>query len=162
GGDPPSRLPILGRQRDPAPLEGRLLPRAVHGAGRQRRPGPPSFRGHAAADERGAMTASFLDKLKKGLARTREVLNTPVEDVVRGRRLLDAADLEAVEEALIAADLGVAAAREAVGVLRERSGEIAGGGADALRAVLREEIQKSLERPPLAAPFTTRPWVVFV
>lgn len=108
------------------------------------------------------MTGSFLDKLKQGLARTREVLNTPVEDLVRGRRPLDATDLEAVEEALIAADLGVAAAREAVGVLRERSGEIAGGGPEALRAVLREEIRKSLERAPLAVPFTTRPWVVFV
>ena len=101
------------------------------------------------------MSGSFLDRLKKGLARTREVLNTPVEDLVRGRRPLDPNDLDAVEEALIAADLGVAAAQEAVNVLRERSGEIAGGGPEALRAVLREEIRKSLERAPLAVPFSS-------
>ena len=33
--------------------------------------------------------SSFYDRLKKGLDRTRTLLNTPVEDVVRGRRLLD-------------------------------------------------------------------------
>ena len=51
----------------------------------------------------------LLDRLRGGLARTREVLETPVEDLVRGRRPLDAAALESVEEALIAADLGLPA-----------------------------------------------------
>jgi hypothetical protein len=33
------------------------------------------------------MKAGFLDRLRAGLSRTRDVLNTPVEDLVRGRRL---------------------------------------------------------------------------
>lgn len=85
----------------------------------------------------------------------------PVEDVVRGRRPLDVADLESVEEALIAADLGPAAAAEAVGVLKQRSAEIRDGGAPAMRRVLREEIRRSLDRPA-RAPFSSRPWVVFM
>jgi len=86
----------------------------------------------------------------------------PVEDLVRGRRPLDAADLEAVGEALVAADLGVASVAEAMSVLRERSGELAKGGVPAMRALLRGEIQRAVERPlPLAA-FSARPWVVFV
>ncbi len=43
----------------------------------------------------------FLERLRGGLARTREVLETPVEDLARGRRPLEPADLDAIEEALI-------------------------------------------------------------
>jgi fused signal recognition particle receptor len=106
---------------------------------------------------------SLFDKLRGGLSRTREVLNTPIEDLVRGRRPLDATSLEAVEEALIAADLGLPAVEHAMAVLRERSGQIAPGGLPAMREALREELQKALERPaPNAEPFSQRPWVVFM
>jgi fused signal recognition particle receptor len=104
----------------------------------------------------------LVDRLRGGLARTREALNTPIEDLVRGRRPLDAAALESVEEALLAADLGLPAVEEAMGVLRERSGAIASGGHAAMRQVLGEEIRRALERPGGQAPFSTRPWVVFV
>jgi fused signal recognition particle receptor len=104
----------------------------------------------------------LLDRLRGGLARTREALSTPIEDLVRGRRPLDAAALEAVEEALLAADLGLPAVEEAMRVLRERSGEIAPGGLAAMRQALSEEIRRSLERPAGPAPFSVRPWVVFV
>jgi fused signal recognition particle receptor len=106
------------------------------------------------------MTA--LTRLKQGLARTREILETPVEDLVRGRRPLSPRDLEAIEGALLAADLGVPAVAEAMEVLRDRSGQIAAGGASAMRAVLREEIRRVLDRPPAQSTFSSRPWVVFV
>jgi fused signal recognition particle receptor len=104
----------------------------------------------------------LVDRLRGGLARTREALTTPIEDLVRGRRPLDAAALESVEEALIAADLGLPAVEEAMAVLRERSGEIASGGVAAMRQALGEEMRRALERPAGPAPFSTRPWVVFV
>jgi fused signal recognition particle receptor len=103
-----------------------------------------------------------VDRLRGGLARTREALSTPIQDLVRGRRPLDAAALESVEEALLAADLGLPAVEEAMGVLREKSGEIAAGGLAAMRRALREEIRRALERPAGPAPFSARPWVVFV
>jgi fused signal recognition particle receptor len=102
------------------------------------------------------------DRLRGGLARTREALHTPIEDLVRGRRPLDAAALESVEEALLAADLGLGAVEEAMGVLRARSREIAPGGRDAMRQALVEEIRRSLERPAGPPAFSTRPWVVFL
>ncbi len=105
---------------------------------------------------------SLLDRFKLGLSRTRKVLNTPVEDLVRGRRPLDLADLDAIEEALLAADLGVPATGEAMELLRARSREIAEGGAEAMRALLREQVRVSLDRPKAAAPFSAKPWVVFV
>jgi fused signal recognition particle receptor len=104
----------------------------------------------------------LVDRLRGGLARTREALTTPIEDLVRGRRPLDAAALESVEEALLAADLGLPAVEEAMGVLRERSGAIASGGLAAMRQVLGEEMRRALERPAGPAPFSARPWVVFV
>jgi fused signal recognition particle receptor len=104
----------------------------------------------------------LVDRLRGGLARTREALNTPIEDLVRGRRPLDSAALESVEEALIAADMGLPAVDEAMAVLRERSGAIASGGLPAMRQLLGEEIRRALERPAGAAPFSARPWVVFM
>jgi fused signal recognition particle receptor len=127
---------------------------------------------------------SFRDRFRDGLQRTRQilntpvedlvrglevpgqdlarVLNTPVEDVVRGRRLLDATDLAAIEEALIAADLGMPAVADALEVLRERSADIVRGGLPAMRALLRDEIRKSVDRAGAVQPFSARPWVVFV
>ena len=124
---------------------------------------------------------SFYDKLKQGLTRTREVLNTPVGDLVarptedvvrvlntpvgdlvRGRRVLEAEDLEAIEESLLAVDFGVGATQDAMEVLRARSAEIAGGGAAAMRRALREEIERALSRPAGPVPFSSKPWVVFM
>jgi fused signal recognition particle receptor len=86
----------------------------------------------------------------------------PLEDLVRGRRPLDAAALESVEEALLAADMGLPAVHEALEVLEARSGEIAAGGLPAMRAALRGEIQRALEVPDTPSLFTAKPWVVFV
>jgi len=104
----------------------------------------------------------FLERLRGGLARTREVLETPIEDLARGRRPLDPAALEEVELALIGADFGLPAAAEALETLRARSAEISRGGVEAMRRVLREEVVRALERPQATAPFSARPWVVFV
>jgi fused signal recognition particle receptor len=106
--------------------------------------------------------SSIFERLKKGLDRTRLVLNTPVEDLVRGRRPLDTGSLESIEESLLAADLGVAAVGRAMEVLRARSGQIAEGGIEAMRSVLREEIRAAVTRPAAAIPFSSRPWVTMV
>jgi fused signal recognition particle receptor len=104
----------------------------------------------------------LLDRLRSGLRRTREVLNTPLEDLARGRRPLDAEDLETIEQALLAADMGLPAVREAMERMAERSGAIAAGGLPAMREVLREEIRRAVDLPSGERPFSTRPWVVFL
>ena len=104
---------------------------------------------------------SLLDRLKNGLSRTRAVLEMPALDLVRGRRPLDSRDLAAMEEALIASDLGLPAVAEAMEALRAKSGQIAGGGVAAMREVLREELRRQLDATS-TPPFGARPWVVFV
>ena len=104
----------------------------------------------------------MLDRLRQGLTRTRRLLEMPVGDLIQGQRPLEPADLEAIEEALIASDMGLPAVDAAMQVLRARSGQLAAGGVAALRAALRAELQQALERPVAGAPFASRPWVVFV
>ena len=104
----------------------------------------------------------MLDRLRQGLTRTRRLLEMPVGDLIQGQRPLAPADLEAIEEALIASDMGLPAVDAAMQVLRARSGQLAAGGVAALRAALRAELQQALERPVAEAPFSSRPWVVFV
>jgi fused signal recognition particle receptor len=108
------------------------------------------------------MEESFLGRFRKGLERTRDILNADVEDLVRGRRPLKPEDLDRVEEGLIAADFGLPATRQAMEVLRAKSAQIWTGGAEAMRSMLRDEIRSILTRPTGVVPFVTRPWVVFV
>ncbi len=105
---------------------------------------------------------SLLDRLRKGLERTRDILNADVVDLARGQRPLDPKDLDSIEEALIAADLGLPAVQDAMEVLRRRSGQLWTQGPPAMRALLKEEIRKALDQPSGLRPFSSRPWVVFV
>ena len=108
------------------------------------------------------MEESFLGRFRKGLERTRDILNADVEDLVRGRRPLKPEDLDKLEEGLIAADFGLPATRQAMEVLRAKSAQIWTGGAEAMRSMLRDEIRSILTRPAGVVPFATKPWVVFV
>jgi fused signal recognition particle receptor len=105
---------------------------------------------------------TFLTKLRRGLTRTRQLLEMPVQDLVAGRRPLDEHDLEAVEEALLAADLGVPAVRDAMALLKEHSGEIAAGGLPAMRRLLSREIERVLARDAAPPAPDARPRVVLV
>jgi fused signal recognition particle receptor len=109
-----------------------------------------------------SLAPSFLDRFRKGLERTRDILNADVMDLARGERPLDPRDLETIEEALIAADLGLPAVQDAMDVLRRRSGQLWTEGPQAMRAALRDEIRKAVDRRLEVAPFSSRPWVVFV
>lgn len=107
-------------------------------------------------------SGGFLDRLRKGLSQTRDILNTDVTDLTRGRRPLQPEDLDAIEESLLAADMGLAATQQAMDVLRDRSAQVWTGGAPAMRALLREETRKALQRPLAVQPFSASPWVVLV
>jgi len=88
---------------------------------------------------------SWAARLKAGLARTRDVLNTPVSELFV-RRKIDDALYEELEAALLQADCGVAAARDLVAELRKRKVE----DGEALKRALKDEIAQllaPLERP---------------
>ena len=90
------------------------------------------------------VATSWAARLKAGLARTRDVLNTPVSELFV-RRKIDEALYEELESALLQADCGVAAAHELVSAFRKRKLE----DGEALKAALKDAITdllKPLER----------------
>ncbi len=62
----------------------------------------------------------FLDKLKAGLGKTKNALMGQIDNVIKAFVKIDEDALEELEEALICADVGVAAAEEIIDMLRER------------------------------------------
>jgi len=102
-------------------------------------------------------------RLKQGLARTREVLNTDIRDLV-GSRKIDDDLLEEIETQLLTADLGVDATREIIGDLTRRVSRKQLSDGDALLTALREDMA-GLLRPvvrPLEIPDDIRPFVILV
>jgi fused signal recognition particle receptor len=98
-------------------------------------------------EDAGAEPLSWQQRLKLGLKRTRDVLNTPVSELVLGRSL-EPATLEELESALLMADVGVAATRFLIEDLQARV-KRAGAGANAaglLRASL-TRLLSPLEKP---------------
>jgi fused signal recognition particle receptor len=78
---------------------------------------------------------SWAARLKAGLARTRDVLNTPVSELFV-RRKVDEALFEELEDALLQADCGVQATQELVASLRRR--KVPDG--EALKRALKDDI----------------------
>jgi fused signal recognition particle receptor len=109
-----------------------------------------------------AARLGWLAKLAAGLSRTSSTLGRGVADIF-AKRKLDANALDELEDILIQADLGLAAAtriRAAVGGGRYDKGI----DPEAVKAILAEEIERSLE--PVARPLTIdaskKPFVVLV
>jgi fused signal recognition particle receptor len=88
------------------------------------------------------VTMGFFDKIKQSLTRTKEQFVGRFDDIVRRAdepqrrsRPVDVETLEALEEALISADVGVAAADQIVTAVRQRRSR-----GESLRALVKDEI----------------------
>ena len=101
----------------------------------------------------------LLEQFKQGLSRTRAILTTDVSDLVRGLAKLDATTLDSLEDALVAADFGPAAAAE---ILRAVRKELVGGSDPSLiRETLKAKVRAVLDIP--GPPLTEgNPHVIFV
>src|SRR5688572_31278599 len=104
------------------------------------------------------VSPSWAARLKAGLARTRDVLNTPVSELFV-RRQIDEALYEELETALVQADCGVAAAQDLVSKLRKSKAE----DGEALKRALKDaitELLSPLERKLDVA--TAKPFVIMM
>jgi fused signal recognition particle receptor len=101
---------------------------------------------------------SWAARLKAGLARTRDVLNTPVSELF-ARTRIDEALYEDLEAALLQADCGVAASQAIVSSVRAKklkdAGELKGALKDAITELL-APLEKRLEVS------RARPYVIMV
>jgi fused signal recognition particle receptor len=101
---------------------------------------------------------SWAARLKAGLARTREVLNTPVSELFT-RRTVDEALYEELETALLQADCGVQATQELIAALRKKRVEDGEALKQALKAAI-AELLAPLERKLEVG--RSRPFVIMI
>ncbi len=103
----------------------------------------------------------LLQRLKRGLSKTRDILTTDIEDLFGGKHEVDEDLLEELEELLITSDMGVQTSMDLMKIIRKKAAKI--GGPDELKAVLKEEILKLLEGIAAEEPERAgRPHVVMV
>jgi fused signal recognition particle receptor len=105
---------------------------------------------------------SLFSRLKSGLTKTRDVLNTDINDLFRSSRRIDDDLFDELEEVLITADLGMDITMEMMDRIRKQAGRLS--TADQLKAVLKKELI-ALFPPPSptdAPPALPRPYVIMV
>jgi len=93
---------------------------------------------------------TLLEKLKSGVQKTRDGLVSRIEDVISGRKEIDADLLEELEYTLIGADIGVTTTNEILDRIRERVDRKLVGDAAELRGLIREyllEVLQANDRP---------------
>ena len=104
------------------------------------------------------VATSWAARLKAGLARTREVLNTPVTEFLAGRRVNEAL-FDELEAALLQADCGVAATQALVSPLRKMKLE----DGDALRRALKDAVTELLRPLERTLDFSrAKPFVIMI
>ena len=106
--------------------------------------------------------SSFFQRLKSGLAKSRENWAQKIGVIFQNQRW-DEQSLDAMEENLIAADLGVKATQKLMDLLRQQSP----GGAEDLAQEMSSRLQQAMielleasTKPPKTPPLSVRPWVI--
>jgi fused signal recognition particle receptor len=119
---------------------------------------------HAADRGEEADRRSLLRSLRSGLARTREVLNADIGELITGRKEIDQDLLDELEVLLLAADVGIPTTRRIIDDLayRVRLREVS--DPKALLQVIRRHLSEILKRSdaPVRQPAPGRPQVVLV
>ncbi|MBV9081462.1 MAG: signal recognition particle receptor subunit alpha, partial [Acidobacteriaceae bacterium] len=88
---------------------------------------------------------NLLDRLKAGIQKTRSGLVDRIEDVISGRKEIDAELLEELEYTLITADLGVRTAEDILERIRQRVARNMTGDAHEIRNLIREHLLQVLQ-----------------
>ena len=106
----------------------------------------------------------FFDKIKQSLTRTKEQFVERFDEIVKGAdepekrsRPVDLETVEALEEALISADVGVAAADQIVTAVKAKRSR-----GDSLRTLVKEEIRRILHDAETPVADGQKPHVVMI
>lgn len=93
---------------------------------------------------------NLLERLKQGIQKTRAGLTGKVEDLISGKKQIDADLLDELEYTLITADIGARTAAEILERIRQRVDRKLVNDASEIRGLIREhllEVLQSVERP---------------
>jgi len=107
---------------------------------------------------------SFLDRLRAGLSRTKQQIVEQFEDLVKGAdaperrsRALDVATLDALEELLISADLGMAASAAVIAAVKAQPRD-----GSSLRDLVKKEIRRIFDAVDTPVVVDQHPKVVLI
>lgn len=102
-----------------------------------------------------------IQRLKDGLSRTRQVLNTDIDKLFVGKRQIDDALLEELEEILITADIGV---KTATDLIQRISAKFSSEklDSDGFKKILKQEILELLNVTVAVPVAVSRPLVIMV
>ena len=113
----------------------------------------------------GKSESSLLERLKKSVSKTRSEIAARVEGLFGGGRRFDEEQLKRLENALLAADLGVRTTRELLDAVRDAPADASLREPAQLRGALKQQLLQILRTTPAtpngAAP-EQRPHVIFV
>ncbi|MCZ2150883.1 MAG: signal recognition particle-docking protein FtsY [Bryobacterales bacterium] len=93
---------------------------------------------------------NLLERLKKGIEKTRTGFVSMIEDTLQGKKEIDSDLLEELEYSLITADIGVRTATEILESIRQRVDRKLVNDAGELRALIKQhllDVLESVERP---------------
>lgn len=105
---------------------------------------------------------NLLDRLKAGIQKTRSGLVDRLEDVVAGRKEIDAELLEELEYALITADLGVRTVEDILERIRQRVDRKLVGDAGEIRGLIREQLAEILRASETPLHIVSKPPAVVI
>lgn len=100
---------------------------------------------------------NLLDRLKAGIQKTRSGLVDRLEDVVAGKKEIDAELLEELEYALITADLGVRTVEDILERIRQRVDRKLVGDAGEIRGLIREQLSEILRASEAPVHIVSKP-----
>lgn len=112
----------------------------------------------------------FMKRFRKAITSTRENIATRLEDAVKGKKVIDAATLDELEEALIGADIGVQTTMEIIENVRKQVDRQALKDPDELKRMIKQHLLDILESAERArgvasetsVPDDVRPYVMMI
>lgn len=105
---------------------------------------------------------SFFKKLKSGLMKSRDSLNSKIEDVFKSFKKVDEELFEELEEVLITADVGVNATLEVISRLRGQVKEKKISESSEVRGILKEIIKDIIHDENSSIDLSKKPVVILV
>ena len=103
----------------------------------------------------------FFKRLERGLAKTRKVFSTNIDELFAGNRKIDNALLEELEELLVISDIGVQTAMNLIQRVSKKYPQIS--SAVELKEALKKEILTALDsQTPFTEKITAKPHVIMV
>ena len=106
--------------------------------------------------------SGFFSRLKSGLAKTREILTTDIQDIFAGKKQIDEEMLEEIEELLITSDIGVQTTMALMTDISGKAHKIATPGQ--LKETIKQSILSLMESavPQVSPEHHAKPHVIMV